>query len=240
LSSHLRLRPVRFGVLLAFVLVISALFAGSGGAASQRSHDDAPWSWPGAVMLSVDTTPAGDSAGNVRSDPYLIDCPGACTRPYNPGSTVTLTEAPTHGFTFTSWSGATCNEGQTSSTCTFVITADTHVVADYSGQYDPSPVGAGNQCCTLNVTVQGYWAGASSSVGDMYCYTPSIVAWIRSFWDPSYDDRCSITVDPGTEVVVSLWSGCDGFIGWNDGDHSWNKTIKVTSNQSYTAKFDGC
>jgi hypothetical protein len=230
---------VRFGVLLALVLVIGALFAGSGGAASQRSHEDAPWSWPGAVMLSVDTTPAGDSAGNVRSDPYRIDCPGACTRPYTPGQSVTLTEAPTHGFTFAGWSGATCAEGQTSSTCTFVINADTHVVADYSGMYDPSPVGT--SCCTLNVNVQGFEAGVFSGSGnDLYCYTPYFVWLIRNFWDPSFNNHCSIDVQPGAEVVLYAESWCDNFLGWSDGDQSWTKTVRVTSNQSYTAKFDGC
>src|SRR3954463_5483586 len=154
LIGSLRLRrATRLGVVLALVCVFGTLFVSSGSAAVKAAADDAPWSWPGAVLLSVETTPAGDAAGRVRSDPYLVDCPGACTRPYDPGSKVTLTEAPTRGFTLTSWGGGTCDEGKTTSMCAFVITKDTHVVADYSGKYDPSTPGT---CCTLSIGVDAF------------------------------------------------------------------------------------
>ena len=191
-------------------------------------------------MLSVDTTPSGDAAGNVRSDPYLIDCPGACTRPYAPGTKVTLTEAPTRGFAFTAWSGATCDEGQTSSTCTFVITQDTHVVADYSGKYDPHiPDGP---CCTLSVNVSGYQAYVYSDDGvAINCYTPWFVWYIQNFWDPSFQNRCSATVAPGTEVTVDTGSWCDGFLGWSDtGGTSSTRTFKMTHDISVGARYDGC
>jgi hypothetical protein len=181
-------------------------------------------------MLSVDTTPTGDAAGNVRSDPYLIDCPGACTRPYDPGTKVTLTEAPTRGFTFTAWSGATCDEGQTSSTCTFVITQDTHVVADYSGKYDPHvPDGP---CCTLSVSVSGYEALVYN--GTIFCGTPFLQWWLG--WT-----YCSQTVAPGTEVTLYTGSWCDGFLGWSDtGGTSWTRSFKMTHDISVGAHYDGC
>jgi hypothetical protein len=241
LIGSLRLRrATRFGVVLALIVVFGSLFASSGGAATKATSEDTPWSWPGAVMLSVDTTPTGDAAGNVRSDPYLIDCPGACKRPYDPGTKVTLTEAPTRGFTFTAWSGATCDEGQTSSTCTFVITQDTHVVADYSGKYDPHVPDA--TCCTLSVNVTGFQAYIGSTPGSAIdCVTPWYVWWIHAYFDPTFQNRCSASFNPGTEVTLFTGSGCDQFIGWSDtGSTSWTRTFKMTSNISVGAKYDGC
>lgn len=241
MTRSLRLRrATRFGVVLALVVVFGSLFVSSGGAATKAASEETPWSWPGAVLLSVETTPTGDAAGSVRSDPYLIDCPGACTRPYQPGSKVSLTEAPTHGFTFTSWSGVTCDEGQTASTCTFVISKDTHVVADYSGKYDPSPVGA--PCCTLTVNVSGYqaWVGTSGS-STINCYTPWIVWYIHNYYDPGFQNRCSATFAPGTEVTLYTGSECDGFLGWSDtGGTSWTRTFTMTHDINVGARYDGC
>jgi hypothetical protein len=228
-------RTTRFGVVLALLVVFGSLFASSGGASvslAKAASDETPWSWPGAVMLSVETTPSGDAAGNVRSDPYLVDCPGACTRPYDPGSKITLTEAPTHGFTFTAWSGVTCDEGQTTSTCTFVITKDTHVVADYSGKYDPSPVPL--TCCTLTVNVTGFVAWVYGGEGAIFCGTP----YFQYYYGLT---QCSATYPSGTEVTLYTGSWCDGFLGWTDtGGFASTRTFTMTHNISVGAKYDGC
>jgi hypothetical protein len=232
LTVSLRLRrATRFGVVLALVVVFGSLFVSSGGAATKAASEETPWSWPGAVLLSVETTPTGDAAGSVRSDPYLVDCPGACTRPYQPGSKVSLTEAPTHGFTFTSWSGVTCDEGQTASTCTFVISKDTHVVADYSGKYDPSPVGA--PCCTLTVNVSGFIAGVWTSGDNISCVTDFLAYYY------GIPNRCSATFAPGTDVTLYP-EGCDNFLGWSDtGAVNYARTFTMNSNISVGAIFDG-
>jgi hypothetical protein len=203
----------------------------SGGAATKAASEETPWSWPGAVLLSVETTPTGDAAGNVRSDPYLVDCPGACTRPYQPGSKVSLTEAPTHGFTFTSWSGVTCDEGQTTGTCTFVISKDTHVVADYSGKYDPSPVGA--PCCTLTVNVSGFIGWVVTEGDSILCATP----FIEYIWELPH--LCSSTFAPGTEVTVYT-DGCE-FLGWSDtGGTSDVRRFTMTHDINVGARYGGC
>src|SRR3954452_23695345 len=228
LIGSLRLRrATRLGVVLALVCVFGTLFVSSGSAAVKAAADDAPWSWPGAVWLSVETTPSGDAAGNVRSDPYLVDCPGACTRPYDPGSKVTLKEAPTRGFTFTAWKGVTCDEGQAMETCTFVITQDTHVVADYSGKYDPSEPGAA--CCTLNVSVGAEVALVTNGGSAINCFSAFLVSF-------GYPHNCSATFAPGT--VVTLYAeGCDDFVSWSDGNTSWVRTVTMTSNISLGANF---
>jgi hypothetical protein len=230
-------RTTRFGVVLALLVVFGSLFASSGGASvslAKAASDETPWSWPGAVMLSVETTPSGDAAGNVRSDPYLVDCPGACTRPYDPGSKITLTEAPTHGFTFTAWSGVTCDEGQTTSTCTFVITKDTHVVADYSGKYDPSPVAL--TCCTLSVSVNGFLGFVAGAQGAILCGAPFL-----QYVEPQYFGQCSATFPSGTEVTIYADSFCDYFLGWTDtGGFAYSRTFTMTHNISVGANYDGC
>jgi hypothetical protein len=229
LIGSLRLRrATRLGVVLALVCVFGTLFASSGSAAVKAATDDAPWSWPGAVLLSVETTPTGDAAGNVRSDPYLVDCPGACTRPYDPGSKVTLTEAPTRGFTFTSWSGVTCDEGQTMSTCTFVITKDTHVVADYSGKYNPS---VPSTCCTLTIGVDAFigWVIGGSEIN---CFSPFLV------YVEGLPNQCSATFAPGTEVTVQA-DGCDTWFAWSDGVPTQTRTFTMTSDISVDAYFEG-
>jgi phospholipase C len=59
---------------------------------------------PGQFQLNVAT--AGGGSGTVTSTPAGINCPGTCSANFPNSAQVTLTAAPTTGFTFTSWSGA--------------------------------------------------------------------------------------------------------------------------------------
>jgi hypothetical protein len=121
------------------------------------------YSWPGAVILHVHTTPDGSSPGYVQSDPYYIDCPNACDRPYDVGQSVTLWAHPTGGFAFTSWTTGPC-AGSTTNPCTFTITADTDVTADFSGKYVPTPP-PDNGMKTLHIIVDGFFCVCSSVKG---------------------------------------------------------------------------
>jgi hypothetical protein len=129
----LRTHIPRFRLLLVAALAVTAI----GYGATSGSARTSVYSWPGAVMLHVHTTPDGSSPGYVQSDPYYVDCPDACDRPYDVGQTISLWAHPTHGFAFGSWTTGPCKDS-TANPCTFTISADTDVTADFSGKFDPS------------------------------------------------------------------------------------------------------
>ena len=69
-SGTIRPMPLALVVVLA---AASALLPGTGMATPPES-DGSTYTWAGAAVLTVDIKPWG--GGYVRSDPYLIDCPG--------------------------------------------------------------------------------------------------------------------------------------------------------------------
>ena len=86
---------------------------------------------PGSAVLSVTISPEG--AGWVRSDPYLIDCPTACSRPFPPGSTVKLEAHTSAGYTFRGWAGG-CSG---TDVCTLKMDGPVQVVAQFDGAPPP-------------------------------------------------------------------------------------------------------
>ncbi len=95
--------------------------------------DGSTYTWPGATTVTVNVQPWG--GGYVRSTPYLIDCPLACIRPFDPGREVTLTAYPTSGFTFESWTDACAGQPNP---CTLKTSgAALGVTAVFSGSYAP-------------------------------------------------------------------------------------------------------
>jgi fimbrial isopeptide formation D2 family protein len=64
--------------------------------------------WPGAIVLRYDLSVSltGSGTGSVSSSPAGIACGSDCTEPYDSGTVVTLTAAPSIGSTFGAWSGA--------------------------------------------------------------------------------------------------------------------------------------
>jgi alpha-tubulin suppressor-like RCC1 family protein/sugar lactone lactonase YvrE len=73
--------------------------------------------------VNLSLTKSGSGTGLVTSSVGGINCGTACSSvaPFsiNVNTSVTLSALADAGMTFTGWSGATCNEGQTSATCTF-------------------------------------------------------------------------------------------------------------------------
>ncbi len=126
--SRLRLLLTTLAAVAVAVLALPA--AGLGG--TTGSADDI-YTWPGAVVLHVTMSQPG--SGWVRSTPYRIDCPNACDRAYSVGSVVVLRATPTSGYTFTGWSGGLCAADQ--NPCVATVTADTKLVANFSGSYKP-------------------------------------------------------------------------------------------------------
>jgi len=75
---------------------------------------------PVTVTIVRDLNGAGAS-GTVTSNPAGLDCPGTCATDFEYASPLTLTATPLNGGTFDGWSGITCDEGQTSATCSFIV-----------------------------------------------------------------------------------------------------------------------
>jgi len=69
-------------------------------------------------------------AGTVTSNPAGINCGQTCTASFPPGTAVTLTETPSKGVAFDSWSGA-CSG--TASTCSITLPAASSVGAQFVG-----------------------------------------------------------------------------------------------------------
>ena len=80
---------------------------------------------PKPVTLSVGRS----NIGVVVSVPLGIACPGACSAKFEPGTIVTVIAVPPFGGRFLNWSGA-CTT--TELKCTFAITKDTSVQANFS------------------------------------------------------------------------------------------------------------
>ncbi len=110
------------------------------GEVSTNPIDAPPVSTDGAVDASVDAmvpidapvdapnfnvtvTKAGGGDGTITSAPAGIDCGAICTAAFSPGTTVTLTAAPTVGSTFVGWTGACTGTGACAVTGDAMITA---------------------------------------------------------------------------------------------------------------------
>jgi len=104
----------------------------------------------GNVALSVTVSP--DGGGFVRSSPYAIDCPTACTQTFPRGSVVTLTATPTAGFTFAGWTGACSGTGD----CALTLADAAAVTATFSGTFvPPTTTQATTTRTTTTVTTGG-------------------------------------------------------------------------------------
>jgi hypothetical protein len=131
-------RTMRRMVLVLALVAVAVLLPGTGQATPPES-DGSTYTWEGAAKLTVDVKPWG--GGYVRSDPYLIDCPGACIRSFDQGREVKLTAYMTPGHTFKGWEGACAGQGNP---CTLKLSGTTiDVTAVLTGQYvaprPPSP-----------------------------------------------------------------------------------------------------
>ena len=119
-------------LLVLAVAAVAVLLPASGN--SRVPEDDgSTYTWAGAATLTVDVKPWG--GGYVRSDPYLVDCPLACVRPFDQNREVKLTAYVTPGHTFKAWEGACAGQGNP---CTLKVTgAVVDVTAVFTGQYVP-------------------------------------------------------------------------------------------------------
>lgn len=236
---------LRAAALLALAAVLALLLVGGAAASQGRTNhvskatdacatpsledvadSDFFWYWPCASFLHVETTPAGESLGYVRSTPYAIDCPHACTRPFAAGTSVVLTAYPSNGAYFTDWSGACAGQGNP---CTVSVNGDTQVTANFGGVAIPAtPANAPQVTLTI---FWGFWSNfadnADTSVTGFTCF---------------FGSSCSRTYPKGTTLAMVLGDNdsCDlafhvngsGTFGTTRGAPTWVTDYTLTLNSS--------
>jgi hypothetical protein len=141
-SAHMR------GALLLVALVTVAIALPGAGHTKPPETDGSVYSWFGAATLSVDVKPWG--GGYVRSDPYLIDCPMACIRPFESGREVKLTAYMTPGHTFKGWEGPCAGQGNP---CTIKVSGAMEVTAVLEGQFVPPTPPSASPGTTVSPTL---------------------------------------------------------------------------------------
>jgi Divergent InlB B-repeat domain len=99
---------------------------------STGADQEVPQPPESSYPLTVTIDP--DGGGWVRSSPYNIDCPSACTRSFETGAIVSFEAHPTGGFTFVGWGGACTGTGD----CIVRVDGPTTVTAYFSGHYVPT------------------------------------------------------------------------------------------------------
>ena len=146
----MRRRHVKWVLLALSVTAAAALLPGAGQSRPPES-DGSTYTWTGAATLTVDVKPWG--GGYVRSDPYLIDCPMACIRAFEPNREVKLTAYMTPGHTFKAWEGACAGQGNP---CTIKVSGAMDVTAVLEGQFvpptPPKPAVTVNPALSVDVT----------------------------------------------------------------------------------------
>lgn len=196
-------------VLLLVALVATAALLPASGQSRPPESDGSSYTWTGAATLSVDVKPWG--GGYVRSDPYLIDCPMACIRPFDQNREVKLTAFVTIGHTFSGWEGACAGQGNP---CTLKASgALVETTAVFTGQYTPpappAPSTPGppalNPVLTNSVT-----AGDCNPV----CFTASVsgtgfnpnsaIEKVTDYVEP--DSPASTPVEVATSDASGAWS----------------------------------
>jgi len=242
---------IRAAALLALAAVSALLLVGGAAASQNRtSHvskatdacttpsledvadSDFFWYWPCASFLHVETNPSGGSLGYVRSTPYAIDCPNACTRPFAAGTSVVLTAYPSNGAYFTSWDGACAGQGNP---CTVKVDGDTQVTANFGGIAIPASTNAPRVDL---IVFFGFVAGNLISGDNTYVFSnpPGGPGGLSeaSLGTTTY----SLTKDSNVTVSVSDDNGCHdlfrvngvtGFGTWNSGTLSTTYTFNLNT-----------
>ena len=162
------------------------------------------------TVISGVTTPP---SATVTSSQPGINCPDTCDYNFLPGSSVTLNANYVDGYTFSSWSGVSCNEGsQTETTCSFELNNEQNITASYT----PTAINY-----TLTVT-----AGANGSVSS----SPAGIA-CASDCTAQFSENAAVTLTavPNTGYQLDAWGGdCAGAAGC---------TVSMSADRNVTATF---
>ena len=173
--------PVLSGSILSSTLTLTATASATPVSASVLTYvagpgaDAARAGFPISIIVSrpqIAVVLAGTGTGTVTSSPAGINCAGACTSPFAPGTNVTLTATPAAGSAFAGWASASGVCTGTNTTCTVTATSALTVTATFNSTsqsfaFAISPTTAsvpqgGSGTVTANITRVNGFAGAVS------------------------------------------------------------------------------
>ena len=210
-------RRAPLALALAAVVLVGACGGGGDDDAIDAAINDGPLrdaspdaspdaSGPTAAVTIMST---GTGTGGVRSSPAGIDCGATCTANFPIGSLVALIATPTSDSGFTGWSGPCTGTGP----CTFMVTADTTVTANFDVATYPVTIAlAGNGTGTIASTPAGL----------------------------SCPGTCTSTFTHGTMVTLTPTTAAGStFLGWSGGGCTGTGpcTLTVTSAINTSAAF---
>ena len=152
-----------------------------------------PKSLPVFQYGAPETLTVGTSgSGTVTSSPSGISCPGTCSTSIPDGTSVTLSAAPSTGYTFTGWSGACSGTG----TCALTMNSAESVKATFSQILEQ-----------LTVNVSGNGTLTESGLSG----SGTITGPISVLYFPPYGTTVTLTPTPSAGYRFTGWSGaCTG------------------------------
>ena len=164
---------------------------------------------PTGPMATITVERTGTGSGGVRSSPPGIDCGASCSASFPVGSLVALLPTAASDSGFTGWSGPCTGTGA----CTFTLTADTTVTAEFDlATYPVTIVRSGNGVGSVTSTPAG-----------LDC-----------------PGTCTFTFAHGTEVTIAPNPGAStSFLGWAGGGCTGTApcTFTVTEARTVNAAF---
>ncbi len=162
-------------------------------------------------VSSVTVTKSGAGSGTVTGG--KINCGGTCTTPLALGTVVTLTAKAASSSTFTGWSGDCIG---TQPTCTFTITAENNVTANFDLAAAGGGGGGGGGAASFKISISKNGSGTVTT-------DPAT----QSFANGSV---VTLTATPAAGQPWVGWGGaCAGI--------SPTCTLTMDSNKSVTANF---
>jgi len=142
---------------------------------------------------------SGNGSGTVTSSPGGINCPGACSAPFDLGTAACLTATASSGSTFAGWSGACSGTGacnvtmDTDQAVTATFTTPDFSVSTFAAA--PNPINPG-QSSSARVDISAV-NGFNSSVSLTCAVQPA----------PTMAPQCSLSpssIMPGNQVTLTI------------------------------------
>jgi len=155
-----------------------------------------------------------NGSGGVSSVPAGISCPDSCSASFDYGTPLTLTAAPSPGYSFSGWSGVCSGKG----TCSFTVTQNAWVtagfVADQLLTVAVADTGGGTVTSVQSGTPTGIAcsSGTSGSCAASFAYdtvvdlTPTPINSTFAGWsgDCSGSGACSVTMNTARSVTAAF------------------------------------